>query len=280
MDALPGRKMKRRSKATIYQGFAVSLALHSALALPFVPLDEASPPEEPATLIIELEGVVADSQVEEKILQTTKAEATRDKADASKPEEISLPPEAPSAQEQPAAVTNEPPPVPPELTRPPAPSEEPSDAAAEPPPVRPEPTRTPVRPDEPGPPPTAMKSENASANDLKGAEERRDARTISTERETEADRLRNYARELTKKVRAHLVYPDEARKSGSQGIATVSFTILSSGQIQPETLKITVSSGQPKLDASALKTVRLSVPFGPPPREMTVSIAVAFGREP
>jgi protein TonB len=45
-------------------------------------------------------------------------------------------------------------------------------------------------------------------------------------------------------------------------------------------LKIVESSGQPKLDASALKTIRASAPFAPPPKEMTVAIAVAFGRKP
>jgi protein TonB len=59
----------------------------------------------------------------------------------------------------------------------------------------------------------------------------------------------------------------------------VSFTILPSGQIRPESVKIITSNGQPKLDASALKTIRASVPFDPPPKEMTVAIAVAFGRK-
>ena len=48
------------------------------------------------------------------------------------------------------------------------------------------------------------------------------------------------------------------------------------GQICPETLKIAVSSGKPKLDAGALKTITASAPFDPPPREMTVSIVVEF----
>ncbi len=37
--------------------------------------------------------------------------------------------------------------------------------------------------------------------------------------------------------------------------------------------------GQPKLDATALRTVRLSGPFDPPPQQMTVAIAVALGRK-
>jgi hypothetical protein len=48
---------------------------------------------------------------------------------------------------------------------------------------------------------------------------------------------------------------------------------------RPESLKIVAGSGQAKLDESALKTIRASVPFDPPPREMTVAIAVAFGQK-
>jgi periplasmic protein TonB len=84
---------------------------------------------------------------------------------------------------------------------------------------------------------------------------------------------------LSKKVQANLVYPDEARQAGLHGTATVSFAILRTGQIRPETLKVVVSSGQPKLDESALKTIRASIPFDPAPKEMTVAVAVDFGRK-
>jgi protein TonB len=80
-------------------------------------------------------------------------------------------------------------------------------------------------------------------------------------------------------VQAHLVYPDDGRRAGLQGTATVSFAVLRNGQIRPETLKIVTSSGQPRLDASALKTIRASIPFDPAPKEMTVAIAVDFGRK-
>jgi periplasmic protein TonB len=84
---------------------------------------------------------------------------------------------------------------------------------------------------------------------------------------------------LSKKVQDHLVYPDDGRQAQLQGTATVSFAILRSGQIRPETLKIVTSSGQPRLDTSALKTIRASIPFDPAPKEMTVVIAVDFGRK-
>jgi protein TonB len=76
-----------------------------------------------------------------------------------------------------------------------------------------------------------------------------------------------------------LVYPDEGRNAGLHGTTTISSTVLDNGQIRPESLKIVASSGQAPLDASALKTIRASIPFAPPPREMTVAIAVSFAHK-
>jgi protein TonB len=117
------------------------------------------------------------------------------------------------------------------------------------------------------------------SRNISGTEEPQDAQTIKTDHDAEIDHFKTYVKLLTKKVQANLIYPDDGRQAGLQGTATVSFAILRSGQIQPDTLKIITSSGQPKLDASALKTVRSSVPFDPPPKEMTVAIAVAFSRK-
>jgi len=54
---------------------------------------------------------------------------------------------------------------------------------------------------------------------------------------------------------------------------------VASGQIRPESLKVVSSSGQATLDASAMQTIRSSVPFDAPPKEMTIAIAVAFSRK-
>lgn len=51
------------------------------------------------------------------------------------------------------------------------------------------------------------------------------------------------------------------------------------GQIRPDTLRIAASSGQPKLDASALATVRVCAPFAPPSREMTITLVVGYGKK-
>lgn len=70
-----------------------------------------------------------------------------------------------------------------------------------------------------------------------------------------------------------------SRRNGTTRSATVPFAVLRSGEIRTETLKIVTSSGQPRLDASALKTIRACIPFDPPPKEMTVVVAVDFGRK-
>lgn len=250
---MPEKKARGRSRFTIYHGLAVSLALHCALALPFVLQELAAGPDEPEILVVELQGVVAETQTEQKTLQETKGAAEQEAADAGRPAQA-------------AAVPAEPPP--------------PEDPPKDVPPTEetfPEPpARAPTPPPTEAPPP--QPSPGAGANTSAGAEERSAAQRIRTERDAELDRLKAYVKLLTKKVQAHLAYPDEERQAGLQGAATVSFTILPGGAIRPESLKIISTSGQPKLDASALKTIRLSAPFDPPPREMTVAVAVAFGR--
>ncbi|MGX9428815.1 MULTISPECIES: TonB family protein [Bradyrhizobium] len=75
-------------------------------------------------------------------------------------------------------------------------------------------------------------------------------------------------------MRAHLVNPG----GGHASSATVTFFILSNGRIRPDSLKIVTNSGQSKVDASALQTIRASAPFDPPPKEMSITIVVDFDR--
>jgi protein TonB len=232
---------------TIYHGLAASIVLHSALALPFVVHAFASPPEEPPTLVIELQGVVADSQTEQKVAQETKGEA--------KAEEAVAPAVAETSVTQPIASEVKPMEV------------AADDTGTEPPPPEPVPT--------PSPPQAKPSPGSAGSSNSPGVAQPQNAQMIRPDREA----IKEYVKLLTKKVQANLVYPEEGRRAGLQGTATVSFTILSDGQIRPETLKIVQSSGQPRLDAGALKTIRASVPFAPPPKEMTVAIAVAFARK-
>jgi protein TonB len=85
-----------------------------------------------------------------------------------------------------------------------------------------------------------------------------------------------YSVQLTKQIRAHLVYPFDARKKRIEGVSQICFVVTESGEIKPGTLAVKKSSGYAVLDASALKSAQTSAPFPKPPRELAVSIEVAF----
>jgi periplasmic protein TonB len=208
-----------------------------------------SAPDDDPTLVIDLNGVIADTQAEQKVVEETKGEVTPQAT-----------PTAATAQ----AVAS---------------AEQPMAAEAESPaPAQSMQALTPPRPETKSADARAN-SADAGANNVRGAIEQQNPQTIKADHETEADPFQAYVKLLAKKIEANLVYPDAGREAGLQGTAVVSFTILGNGQIRPETLKVIDSSGQPKLDASALKTIRACVPFAPPPRETTVAIAVGFGRK-
>jgi periplasmic protein TonB len=234
--------MKQKLRFTLWHGLAASLALHSVLGTPFV-YGLAPPNDESPVLIVELQGAVSDSQAVQRVLQQTKGDETHEPEAPAKPE-----PTPPSKQ----ASSDRPPE---QLTEN---GELPSSAK----PTDKQPTK-----------PTT----EGGANDVKGVEEQQNAQIIR--QDDDADRLAEYIKSLSKKVEAHLLYPDEGRKAALQGVTTVSFRVLGNGQIRPETLKVITSSGQPKLDASALNTIRASVPFDPPPKEMMIAIGVAYGRK-
>ena len=220
--------MNRVLKFTIWHGVAASLALHSALALPFVVHRFAPPPDDRPMLVIEVQGEVADRQDDERAELQAEAEPVQ-------------PPPAPP---------------PPQKTAPPEAQDE--EAA---------------RPQRQISPPQRQ-SDSAQADQVPDADAQQKSRIL--ERDIEADRLREYLTRLSKKIRTKLVHPDRA---GLYGNARVSFTLTLDGQIKPGTLRIVTSSGQPKLDAAALATVRASAPFDPPPREMTVSPDVLYSRD-
>jgi protein TonB len=246
---MPATYAHRRSRFTIWHGIVVSLLVHAALGAPLVWYTLAAPPDEPPTLVVELQGDIADSQVEQKVQQEIKG-ATE--------------------QEQPAPAQPAPAPAPPSET---AERHPPDQQDATLPPPAPQPAEQ--QPE----PPAKAESAGTGAETAAGAEQRQNALTIQADQPSEIELLREYVKLLSKKVQAHLVYPDDGRRDALQGTATVSFAILRSGQIRSETLKIVSSSGQSRLDASALKTIRASTPFDPAPKEMTVVIAVDFGRK-
>lgn len=235
-----GSALKRALKFTIWHGIAASMALHSALALPFVMHHFAPPPDDLPVLVIELQGAVADVQAEGRVAQQT-PEQTQQQSQAAPPPPQQVPPRqsAPQPQEEDGS---KPPAVQPQL---PSPQQ----------PVSPETRQAPI------------------------PDEQQKPQTLKTDPDLEADRLNEYVKRLSKKVQANLVYPDEGRTAGLQGNAKVSFTISGDGQIKPGTLTLVASSGQPKLDASALATARSCAPFDPPPREITIAVEVRYGRK-
>jgi protein TonB len=227
--------MTRRARFTLVHGFVVSLALHSAVAVPFVARRLVPRPDDPPVLVIDLQSIVEDEQTERKVLEQVKG--TTD------PEKI---------VEKPKPIQDEPPEPPPEKQQ---------DATEEP------------IVTVPSPPPQAA-SPGKDKQNVVGTDQNQTARTVKTEQQDD-DELSDYVKVLSKKVRDNLVFPANGRPAS----AVVAFTILADGKLRPDSLKIAESSGQPRLDASALQTIRASAPFPRPPKELSVAIIVDFERK-
>jgi protein TonB len=86
--------------------------------------------------------------------------------------------------------------------------------------------------------------------------------------------LKNNYEHIQRHIRSKLIYPLEARSSGIQGVAELSFVIHTDGQVSNVT--ITVSSGSETLDTSAVEAIYSAAPFRPPPAEARLVIPVAF----
>jgi periplasmic protein TonB len=239
-------------KFTVYHGVAVSLALHSLLALPFVVYSLAAPTDASEVLVMDLQGIASDTQTEQKVLETSKGSESQEEAGQEKRTETP-PPQAKPSEDHSTSVAENGDESPPAPVTPPSPATQQSVPKAE--------------------------TQAGAKTTKKGVDDQQDAETIKANPDRDTDRLWDYAKALSKSVQAHLVYPDKGRSAGLHGTTTISFTVLVNGQIRPESLKIVVSSGQAPLDAAALKTIRASIPFNPPPKEMTVAIAVAFARK-
>jgi protein TonB len=230
--------------------------------------------------VIELQGEVSDTQSEQQVLAQTQGNAPQDEVKKVKPAATDIPPDAhPLAKKSPpekpsnqptnvAANDNGTSPPPPETAAPPPAEPAPTPPAAP----------TPAPPVEKNSPAIDMKA-GSSANNNPGSEQQQNAQTIATAQQPENDRLDDYVKQLAKTIQRNLVYPADARRAGLRGTATVSFTILPNGQVRPNSLKIVKTSGEAKLDAGALETIRASAPFAAPPQAMAVSIALVFGRK-
>jgi protein TonB len=245
--------MEQKPKFTIFHGLAASIAIHAVLGLPFVMSVIAAPPEEPP-LLIELQGVAPDSLDVAEVKQSERDE----KSAAPQQPRPEIPNPAKEQAPRQTAPSNE---LPMEVAA--------VDEALFNPP---QPAPTPPSPAVNAPPPTFKTITAPDQDNVNGAQEyvppsRKVARVEMTDE--------TYTVLLTKKVRENLAYPAEAKRARLRGVTTVSFVILSNGDIRPETLKVIKSSGEPVLDAGALNTIRASAPFPPPPREIEVRIGVA-----
>jgi protein TonB len=245
--------MRQKRQFTIWHGVAVSVAVHAVLGLPFIVSVVAAPPEEPP-LLIELQGVAPDSldvaEVKQSELDKKKAEPQQPRPDTPDPAKEQSPRQTAPSEEPPMEVA----------------------AAEEALHNPPQPAPTPPSPAVKAPPPAPQTIAAPDDNNINGANEYvPPARKIAQAEMTEEE----YGVLLMKKVRGNLAYPDEAKRARLRGVTTVSFVILSNGNLRPETLKVVKSSGQPVLDAGALNTIRASAPFPSPPREMEVTIRVA-----
>jgi len=233
----------RRARFTIVHGYVLSIALHSAVAIPFVAHRLLPRPEEPPILVINLQYIVADEQTEQQVLEQVKGAADPEKSvETPKPVQAVPPPEPlpePPPEPQPEKMQDAPVPV---VTPPPLP---PKDV-----------------------------SPGRDKQSVVGTDQSQVARTVKPDQD-EDDELSEYVKVLSKKVRDNLVYPPNGRPAS----AVVAFTILADGKLRADSLRIAESTGQPRLDASALQTIRASAPFPKPPKELSVAIIVDFERK-
>ncbi|OPY68477.1 MAG: Gram-negative bacterial tonB protein [Syntrophorhabdaceae bacterium PtaU1.Bin034] len=234
--------MHHRGTFTFYHWLGISVLLHAALVLPFV-VPTLHRPERTThnKLAIELYGMISNRQQEEKR-----------KAGTPIPQRP-----VPRVTRQKVAIPKQPQP-----------------------PDKP-PMESPVPMETPGPTEEASGSAGASAVFVpaasgSGGSADKDQQRQSIRSQTQRDIIQEYLAMLTKRLRTNLVYPEEVRKKGVAGICTIAFTITSSGDIREGSLRVRKSSGYPALDASALRSARVSAPFEKPPKELTVAIAVSF----
>ena len=227
-------------KLTIERAFALSLAVHAAIILPLALEMRAVEPDEDETLVVDLTGVTADDQSEERVTEQTAGSTAS---------------QATSAQDTRVAQAGE--------------------------------RQTDQTPMEAGPTIAASPQKATAAKaavgspgsvNIRGAEQQQEAHRLRPRVENPVDPFRAYVKTLTKRLEAKLVYPEAGRQAGLHGWPTVAFTILADGALDAHSLKLVSSSGSPKLDQSALDTVRASAPFSPPPREITLKLTLIYGR--
>jgi len=84
---------------------------------------------------------------------------------------------------------------------------------------------------------------------------------------------------IKQRIEAYRRYPNWAKKQGFEGIVSLTFTVLSTGQVQD--IKIIQSSGFNILDKEAVATIKRASPFPPIPKEVKrpwvrIEVSIAF----
>ncbi len=244
--------LRFRGKFTFYHWLAVSLLVHASIVLPFfVSLQRPSQANKPSKLLIELFGMVSNRQVEEKKKGTEGAPQNRmaSRQSIARQTKKVIPKQSPGKPKETTPDT----------------------------PVHVEKADDLQKPTEQETGPTQASTVYAPAvAGRAGGEVEQTGQSIKYADQSAADVVRNYLAKVAKRVHSNVVYPEEARRKGVNGIPTIMFTITQSGAIKEGSLKVRKSSGYPALDANALKSALVSAPFEKPPKELNVSIAVFF----
>jgi len=231
----------------------ISLVLHALLAFGVLGKNRSKPPRR-EELVVQLIGMVSDRQMEQK-LRGDVSPGSVQKAVAPPPKKI----EKKAAKKVMMPARNTPSPV---------------KAIAQPEKIKPEP-----EPKQQSEQQTVQVAPSASGTSMPlGAESQQLQQTLKP-RESETSLILKYLAGLKRDIQNHLDYPEEARDTGNVGSPTIRFTITESGDILPGSLSINTSSGSAQLDEQALRAARNSAPMAKPPRQMTVTIKVAFTQD-
>jgi protein TonB len=199
----------------------------------------------------------------------------------------------PQAAYRPAAAAPEPEPPPPAPEVPPKAADRPAAAAPEPPPKSVQPQKRPPEPVsvmKPEAPPPAVKK----AVEPRPRPVRQRVVEPTAKRSRPADQVRpqrpppvaidpavkqHYLAALAAQINRRKFYPRAARRLGEEGQVVVHFVIRRNGELTD--LRVTESSGSPRLDEAALKTLRRVTPFRPIPEALDrdnwpISVPIAF----
>jgi protein TonB len=242
-------EMNQGRRFTLAHGVVISLLLHVCLALPFVALSMHTPRRQRHSsnrLNIELFGMLSNRQAE---AQQMRVEA---RPGQSAPRKQDTPEAKPQTVQKEAAPSEA-------HVVMSGPSGDTPDAVKLP--------GIPAAPDNGSP--------SSGVQGRAGGDSQQRQQFIGR-RPDAADLLNAYVSQLSKKVHSNQKYPPEAKKKRQEGYPEISFVVTESGEIKPNTLRVTKSSGYALIDTDALKTAAVSAPFPKPPRELSVSITLAY----